>query len=271
MSCRAGSSEFAFPASWLTGAGDNFCPSVSSCWRAARSKARRRLEAVRQSRPQLGFALAVAAPWWLSRNSPLNRSARDLLTGSLSLTVRSQHSVSNRQPASACAFHVCPCRWEPAPFGEKRVPFKLPGPLLTPFRTQDNQRYTHTRRKQKPPNRLNPHRCRARRKRQRPRSNAPIESAPAPNLSALLGLHAPGHFRLSHSVSGDRPGWGCVARLEEILTREYHKRSEIERQHSDLLRDMVPKMVSLRNARHRITHADNNKSWIVQDIGPSRS
>jgi hypothetical protein len=70
-------------------------------------------------------------------------------------------------------------------------------------------------------------------------------------------------------VSGDRPGWGCVARLEEILTREYPKRSEIERQHSDLLRAVVPKMVSLRNARHRITHADNNKSWIVQDIGPS--
>src|ERR1022692_3891849 len=119
MSYRAGLSGFAFPASWLTGAGDNFCPSVSSCWRPLHSNPRRHLEAARQSLPQLGFALAVAAPWqslpqlgfalavaapwWSSRNSPLNRSAGDLLTGSLSLTLRSWHSVSNLQRAPACA------------------------------------------------------------------------------------------------------------------------------------------------------------------------
>jgi hypothetical protein len=70
-------------------------------------------------------------------------------------------------------------------------------------------------------------------------------------------------------ASGDRPGWGCVARLEEILTRKYPNRSDIEQHHSDLLREMVPKMVSLRNARHRITHADNSDAWLVQDIGPN--
>src|ERR1039457_6549886 len=151
MSYRAVSSGFVFPASWLTGAGDNFCPSVSSCWRPLHSNPRRHLEAARQSLPQLGFALAVVAPWWSSRNSPLNRSAGDLLTGSLSLTVRSGHSVSNLQRAPACALYVCPCWWEPGPFGAKRVlceakrtPSNLPGPLMPPFSMQGNALSTRT-------------------------------------------------------------------------------------------------------------------------------
>jgi hypothetical protein len=70
-------------------------------------------------------------------------------------------------------------------------------------------------------------------------------------------------------VCGDRPGWGCVARLEEILKRKYPDRLPIEQRHSDMLRDLVPSMVLLRGARHRITHADNSDTWLVQDIGPN--
>src|SRR5450759_5308598 len=154
MSYRAGSSEFAFPASWLTGAGDSFCPSVSSCWKPVRSNPRRRLQVARQSLHQPGFALAVAAPWWSSRNSPLNRSAGDLLTGSPSLTLRSWHSVSDLQRAPACALYVCPCWWEPGPLGAKRVLSeakrtlsKLPDPLMPAFSTQGNVLYTRTRRR----------------------------------------------------------------------------------------------------------------------------
>src|ERR1017187_908847 len=154
MSYRAGLSGFALPASWRTGAGDNFCPSVSSCWRPLHSNTRRRLEAARQSPPQLGSALAVAAPWSSSRNSPLNRSVGDLLTGSLSLTVRSWHSVSDLQRAAACGFYVCPRWWKFVPFGAKRVQFKtkptpskLPGPLMPAFSTPGNELYTRTRRR----------------------------------------------------------------------------------------------------------------------------
>src|SRR5450759_4413431 len=157
MSYRAGSSESAFPASLLTGAGDNFCPSAGSCWRAVRSHARRRLEVARQSRRQLGFALAVAAPWWSSRNSPLNRSAGGLLSGSLSLTVRSRYSASNLQRATARGFYVCPYPRQRAPLQAKRIPFKLPqakripfklpSPSLPPFWTQRNELYTPTGRK----------------------------------------------------------------------------------------------------------------------------
>src|ERR1022692_5301341 len=149
MSYRAGSSGFAFPASWRTGAADNFCPSVSSCWRPLHSHPRRHLEAAKQSLPQLpqlGFALAVVAPWWSSRNSPLNRSVGDLLTGSLSLTVRSGHSVSNLQRATARGFYVCPCWWEPGPLEAKRnlseakrTPSKLPGPLIPAFSSPGNE------------------------------------------------------------------------------------------------------------------------------------
>jgi len=154
MSYRAGSSGFAFPASWRTGAGDNFCPSVSSCWRPLHSNPRRCLEAARQSAPQLGFALAAVAPWWSSRNSPLNRSAGDPLTGSLALTVRSRYSVSNLQRAMARGFYVCPCWWEPVPVWSQtrpirgqRTPSKLPGPSMPPFSMRGNALSTSTGRK----------------------------------------------------------------------------------------------------------------------------
>src|ERR1017187_3256818 len=104
-------------------------------------------EAARQSPPQLGSALAVVAPWWSARNSPLTRSAGDLLTGSLSLTVRSWHSVSNLQRATARAFYVCPYGRQRAPFAAKRGPFKLPGPLMPPFSMQGNTLSTRTGRK----------------------------------------------------------------------------------------------------------------------------
>src|SRR5580700_4652316 len=124
MSYRADSSESAFPASWRTVAEDNFCPSVSSCWMPLHSNPRRRLEAATQSLPQLGFALAVAAPWWSSRNSPLNRSEGGLLTGSLSLTVRSWHSVPKLQRATARGFYLCPCLVETRPIWSQTRPIR---------------------------------------------------------------------------------------------------------------------------------------------------
>ena len=76
------------------------------------------------------------------------------MTGSLSLTVRSGHSVSNLQRATARGFYVCPCWWEPVPFGAKHVlfeakltPSKLPGPLMLAFSTPGNELYTRTRRR----------------------------------------------------------------------------------------------------------------------------
>ena len=62
MSCRAGSSGFAFPVSSRIEVGSNFCRSVSSCWGTVRNQVRRKPKVARQSQPQAGFALAAAAP-----------------------------------------------------------------------------------------------------------------------------------------------------------------------------------------------------------------
>jgi hypothetical protein len=76
------------------------------------------------------------------------------LTGSLLLTVRSGHSVSDLQRATARGLYVCPCWWEPVPFGAQPVlfeakptPSKLPGPLILAFSTPGNELYTRTRRR----------------------------------------------------------------------------------------------------------------------------
>src|SRR5258708_38184159 len=143
MSCRAGSSVFAFPASSRIAAGNKFCPSASSCWRAVRSHPRRRLQGARQSWPQLGFALTAAAPWCSSRNSLLNRSAADLLDGELSLTVRNRHPVSKPRRTSARLLPVCPYRYEGAPFAAKHSPSNPPRPLKPPSWHQDTDLSTH--------------------------------------------------------------------------------------------------------------------------------
>jgi hypothetical protein len=52
-------------------------------------------------------ASTAVASWCLSRNSPLDRSAGDLSTGRISLTVRSRYPASKLQRASARALQVC--------------------------------------------------------------------------------------------------------------------------------------------------------------------
>ena len=179
MSYRAGSSGFAFLASWRTGAGNNFCPSVGSSYRAVRSNLPRRMEIARQSRLQLGVARAAAAPWCSSRNLPLNRSAGGLLTGRISLTVRNRIRSKTRtmQPSRDLD----------------------PALLAAGFPIQHASQ-SQTSRPQSRKIDSTPIAARARRKRQRLRSNAPIGSAPARILKCTAPPRAPGHFRLSRSV-----------------------------------------------------------------------
>jgi len=148
MSYRAGSSASVFPASSPIGAANNFCPSVNSCWEAVRSNVRRRLEA-RPSCPQVGSAPIAAAQCFSSRNSPLNRSAADVLSGTISLTVRSRCPVSKLPRTSARAPHVCLYRCGRAPFEAKRIPSNLSTRLLQPSWPHDNQ--LNIRRSGQPP------------------------------------------------------------------------------------------------------------------------
>jgi hypothetical protein len=138
-----------FPASLLIGAENNFCPSPSSCWEAVRGNVPRRPEVARPNRPQVGSALTAAAPCFSSRNSPLNRSAADVLSGTISLAVRSRYPVSKLQRTSARASHVCPYRCGRAPLEVKCIPSNLSTLWMRPSWPHDNQ--LNIRRSSRPP------------------------------------------------------------------------------------------------------------------------
>lgn len=71
-------------------------------------------------------------------------------------------------------------------------------------------------------------------------------------------------------VSGDRPGWGCVARLQSILGKKFADRSVLQQQHSKLLEEIVPMMVAVKDSsRHKISHVDNRLVWLDVDFSPN--
>jgi len=70
-------------------------------------------------------------------------------------------------------------------------------------------------------------------------------------------------------VSGDKPGWGCVQRLERILAKPFKDRSPLEQQHSELLKEIVPMIVAVKDSsRHKISHVDNRLVWLDTDLSP---
>jgi len=69
--------------------------------------------------------------------------------------------------------------------------------------------------------------------------------------------------------SGDRPGWGCVERLERILKKPYDQRTPLQQQHSELLKSIVPMIVAVKDSsRHKISHVDNKLVWLDSDLSP---
>jgi hypothetical protein len=76
-------------------------------------------------------------------------------------------------------------------------------------------------------------------------------------LSKLLG------------VAGDKPGWGALDRLEKILTKSYRERSPIEQTHSELLKQILPLMLAMKDSwRHKISHVENRLEWLDTDFSP---
>jgi hypothetical protein len=71
------------------------------------------------------------------------------------------------------------------------------------------------------------------------------------------------------SVGGDKPGWGSLERIDQILRKSYSSRSDIEKKHTHLLEQLQPLMLSMKNSwRHKITHVDNKLEWIDTDFSP---
>jgi hypothetical protein len=70
-------------------------------------------------------------------------------------------------------------------------------------------------------------------------------------------------------VAGDKPGWGALDRLEKILAKPYKERSSIEQTHSELLKQILPLMLSMKNSwRHKIGHVENRLEWLDTDFSP---
>src|ERR1039457_811529 len=68
-------------------------------------------------------------------------------------------------------------------------------------------------------------------------------------------------------VSGDRPGWGCVDRLQKLLNKKYPDRTSPEQKHSVLLTAIVPMIVAVKDSwRHKISHVDNKLVWLDADF-----
>lgn len=68
-------------------------------------------------------------------------------------------------------------------------------------------------------------------------------------------------------VAGDKPGWGSLDRLEKILKKPYPERSALEQQHFELLKQVLPLMLAMKDSwRHKITHVDNKLEWLDTDF-----
>jgi hypothetical protein len=70
-------------------------------------------------------------------------------------------------------------------------------------------------------------------------------------------------------VAGDKPGWGALDRLEKILDKPYKERLPIEQTHSELLKQILPLMLAMKESwRHKISHVENRLAWLDTDFSP---
>lgn len=70
-------------------------------------------------------------------------------------------------------------------------------------------------------------------------------------------------------AEGDKPGWGCLDRLQRIDSKAFKHKTDVERAHGNLLSSVLPFAFSIRNEwRHKISHVDNQLVWLDTDFSP---
>lgn len=70
-------------------------------------------------------------------------------------------------------------------------------------------------------------------------------------------------------VEGDKPGWGSLQKLENILSKPYKQRSAIEKEHSKFLESLAPMARAMKESwRHKISHVENKLEWLDTDFSP---
>lgn len=71
-------------------------------------------------------------------------------------------------------------------------------------------------------------------------------------------------------VSGDKPGWGSLKRLHDLIKVPFPQRTDLAKQHTKLLEDIVPLALAMKDAwRHKLDHVDNQLKWIDTDFSPN--
>lgn len=70
-------------------------------------------------------------------------------------------------------------------------------------------------------------------------------------------------------VLGDKPGWSCLKRLQDLIAVPFPKRSPLAQNHTELLENILPLAVAMKDAwRHKLDHVDNQIRWIDTDFSP---
>lgn len=71
-------------------------------------------------------------------------------------------------------------------------------------------------------------------------------------------------------VEGDKPGWGSLKRLQNLIKEPYPKRTPLAQQHSKLLENTVPLAIVVKDSwRHKLEHVENQIIWLDTDFSPS--
>jgi hypothetical protein len=68
-------------------------------------------------------------------------------------------------------------------------------------------------------------------------------------------------------VGGDKPGWASLERIQQLLDKDFQDRPPKVQQHSALLAQLMPLLLSMKNSwRHKISHVDNRLMWLDTDF-----
>ena len=71
------------------------------------------------------------------------------------------------------------------------------------------------------------------------------------------------------NAEGDKPGWGTLDRLQAIHAKKWADKTDIEKQHSGFLGDLLPLAIAIKDSwRHKISHVDNKLEWMDTDFSP---
>ena len=71
-------------------------------------------------------------------------------------------------------------------------------------------------------------------------------------------------------VEGDKPGWGSLKKLTDLIKESYPKRTLLAQRHSKLLENVVPLAIVIKDSwRHKLEHVDNQIVWVDTDFSPN--